>query len=345
MASTRTRTDKSGQYIGTSVLWREDGKQRSKLFPSSEEAQSFKLKVEAGVASTAVHEALLFGAFVLTMWLPCAGLADSTGRGIRSAMANDLKPLASRTLAWVASHRAEVQAVIAASKRSDHGLLYMVVKLACDEAVASGKIDTHRLAGIRVKRNNKRREIIETTPQQRAHIASRLGANGLAVWIMHDTGMRIGEVLGLRGSDFRDHFATVRVQRKAYKGDAGPLKARKDGQFRDVPVPAWLAAMIKAYVSEHGLGAMFPGRRGKEFISYEAVGTPIARLAAEVGLEGFTAHQFRHAFATNLLARRMPIHEVAAWLGDGVKVVQETYAHVLKPATDQAREILDAVGM
>jgi integrase len=317
------------------------------MFTNQSDAEKYAKRVECGTADTspAAQAAILFGMFALTVWLPRADLADSTKRGIRSAMANDLAPLADKTVAWVAAHRTEVEDIISASKRSDHGLLYMTVKRALDDAVIRGMVESHRIAGIKVKRSTERREIIETTPVQREHIANGLGSRGLAVWLMHGTGMRIGEVLGLRGSDFRDGFSTVRVSRKAYKGSAGPLKARKAGQFRDVPVPAWLAAKVRAYVTEHGLGAMFPGTTGKEFVSYEAVGSIVSKLAAEVGLDGFTCHQFRHAFATNLLGAGVQIMEVASWMGDGVKVVQETYAHVLPVASDRARSILDASGM
>jgi integrase len=344
VASTQDRLNGKGEYNGTDVCWREDGKQRSRRFPSSAEAEAYRRKIECGTAdvSPAARAARPFGDYVLNMWLPNAGLAPSTGRAVRSAMNNDLAPLADKTVAWVAQNRAEVQATIAASRRSDHGLLYMVVKCACDEAVNMGMIDPHRLSGIKVKRNQNRRDIIPTTREQREYIAAGLGKRSLVVYLMHGTGMRIGEVLGLRGSDFRDGFSTVRLQRKADKGTAGPLKHRKPGQFRDVPVPAWLAKMVKAYVSEHGLGALFPGARDKEFCSYESVGTTVTKRAAEVGLKGFSCHQFRHAFATTLLTEGMGIMEVAEWMGDGVKIVQETYAHVLPVASDNARRILDA---
>jgi integrase len=342
MASTRDRINAQGQYVGTSVLWREDGKQRSRLFPSSAEAIAYRAKVECGTADTspAARGAILFGVFVLTVWLPSCGKARRTVNTMRSAMANGLAPLANQTLAWVAQHRAEVQALIAADSSVDHGRLYMTVKGACEEAVALGLIESHRLSGIKVKRSGKRRDIILTTPEQRQHIADGLGQHSLAVWIMHGTGCRISECLGLRGSDFRDGFRTVRIQRQSDDGMAAPLKARREGQFRDVPVPTWLAKMVKAHVAEHGLGPMFPGR-SKEFTSYESVQGKIKTLASELGLDGFTAHQFRHHFATALLANHMDIVAVAEWLGDGVKVVQETYAHVLPVASDRAREILD----
>jgi integrase len=219
----------------------------------------------------------------------------------------------------------------------------MICKCAADEAVACGLVDSHKLAGIKVKRNTNRREIITTTHEQREHMAAQLGRLGLAVWLMHGCGLRVGEAIGLRGSDFRDGFATVRVSRKSDKGSAAPLKARKPGQYRDVPVPTWLAAKVRQHVSQNGLGALFPGARTKEFCSYEAIATPLKRAAVEVGLPtSFSCHQFRHAFATTLLASGMGIIEVATWMGDGVKIIQETYSHVLPAASDRARAILDA---
>jgi integrase len=342
MASTRDRINAKG-YVGTSVLWREDGHQRSRLFPSSAEAEAYKRKIECGTADTspAARGAIPFGEYVSTVYLPTCGKASNTIKTMRSAMACGLAPLAGQTLAWVASHRAEVQAIIAADASVDHGRLYLTVKGACDEAVALGLIESHRLSGIKVKRSGKRRDIILTTPEQRQHMADGLGQHSLAVWIMHGTGCRISECLGLRGSDFRDAFKTVRIQRQADDGQAAPLKARREGQFRDVPVPTWLSKMVKTHVAAHGLGALFPGR-SKEFTSYESVQGKIKTLAAQLGLDGFTAHQFRHAFATALLTNHMDIIAVAEWLGDGVKVVQETYAHVLPVASDRAREILDS---
>jgi hypothetical protein len=138
MASTRDRLNAGGEYVGTSVLWREDGRQRSRLFPSSAEAEAYRRMVECGTADTspAARAAMTFYTFVMTIWLPSCGMAKNTVATIRSVMNTALKPLESRSLAWVASHRAEVQATIAASTRADHGQIYMTVKGAIVQTVA-----------------------------------------------------------------------------------------------------------------------------------------------------------------------------------------------------------------
>jgi integrase len=139
-----------------------------------------------------------------------------------------------------------------------------------------------------VKRSTRRREIIPTTPEQRQAFADGLGVHGLAVWVMHGTGMRAGECLGLYGSDFRDGFATVRVQRQAQHGHSAPLKARREGAFRDVPVPAWLAVKVKAHCADHGLGPLFPGNVS-EFVRYRMIAEKIKATADTIGLPGSPA--------------------------------------------------------
>jgi integrase len=245
MSSIRKRAN------GYSVLWREDGRQRSQMFPTRREAERFTVSLKRGTADTsrdATKAAMPFGQFVVEQYLPNARLSPNTKRDTVWVLNSQLPALRDRPLSWVASHRAEVQAIISASTRADHGLLYATVKRACDEAVNLGWIPSHRLAGMTVKRSTKRREIIPTTPEQRKAFADGLGAHGLAVWLMHGTGMRAGECLGLYGSDFRDGFATVRVQRQAQHGrrrgvilGLGQVK-RAGTQAAALPGPAGMPA-------------------------------------------------------------------------------------------------------
>jgi integrase len=328
MASIRQRK------TGWSVLWREDGKQRSRAFTKESDARAYVQRLDAGTADVqaAGRGNIPFGAYVRTVYVPRARLRPSTKNGMMSAM-RGLPDLETKTLAWVASHRTEVEDIIAESPRLDHGQFSQLVKRACDDAISRGYIESHRLAKLNVKRHYGRRELIETTTEQRQQLADALGERGLAVWLMHGTGMRVGEVMGLKGSDFREGFRIVRIQRKAYHGDAGPLKKRNEGDFRDCPVPTWLTPMIKAHVAKHGLGPLFPGSAGKEFVSYKMIGDRVSKAAKAIGLAGFSCHQFRHGFATQQLRATNDVFKVAKWLGDDPKMITEVYGHVLRDDT------------
>jgi integrase len=52
-------------------------------------------------------------------------------------------------------------------------------------------------------------------------------------------------------------------------------------------------------------------------------------------------HRLRHTAASVWLAAGVDIVSVAAWLGDTVKVVWETYAHLMPDSDDRGRKAMD----
>jgi len=123
MASIRQRR------TGWSVLWREAGQQRSRLFPTLSAAEQFLHQVEAGASDTVRSTActLSLRAYAERHWLPRARLAEGTKRAYRSSL-NQVPSIADRPIAWVAVHTAEVEDAIAASARADHSNIYAAVK-------------------------------------------------------------------------------------------------------------------------------------------------------------------------------------------------------------------------
>jgi integrase len=91
-----------------------------------------------------------------------------------------------------------------------------------------------------------------------------------------------------------------------------PLKHRKRGEYRDVPVPSWLWTMVKDLPG----GPLMPGLSGKTFQQYGMIYFWFTRAAEVAGIpDGFTSHSLRHAFASAMLARGVQITELAHFLG------------------------------
>jgi hypothetical protein len=91
-----------------------------------------------------------------------------------------------------------------------------------------------------------------------------------------------------------------------------PLKHRKQGDYRDVPVPTWLWEMVKDLPN----GPLSPGHDGRLFEPYVTVRRRFARAADTAGIpDGFTPHYLRHAYASALLGNRVPLGDVAERLG------------------------------
>lgn len=61
------------------------------------------------------------------------------------------------------------------------------------------------------------------------------------------TSLRIEEALAVEKADFRDNGTILRMYQQATRDgrETAPLKKRKRGEYRDIPVPRWLWDMIR----------------------------------------------------------------------------------------------------
>ncbi|HEY0935722.1 MAG TPA: hypothetical protein VGD91_18505, partial [Trebonia sp.] len=135
----------------------------------------------------------------------------------------------------------------------------LVIVGPCDEAVKAGKLSRHRLTDIVLMDHGPKKLrsdfIFPDYPQIKivadgetktdARLSYR-GA-GLAVWLMRGCGLRIEEALAVEKSDFIEDGAILRVMWQASRDGRKkmPLKHRKPGEYRDVPVPTWLWKMVQ----------------------------------------------------------------------------------------------------
>ena len=205
------------------------------------------------------------------------------------------------------------------------------------EALKSGKVTGNPAVGIRLPNGkSERAEFYMASKAELEALAKELESLakgwGLSVWIMRGCGLRPGEVLGLRYEDFRGDVLRVERQR-LQDGSQGPLKARDDGQYRDVPLPGYVASKVP-----DGSGDLFPAGRTDVYRDR------FMRAAKAAGMpDGFHPHMLRHAYASALLAAGVPIFEVSRYLGHrSTDFTSAVYGHLVPSAASRAREALDA---
>lgn len=179
-----------------------------------------------------------------------------------------------------------------------------------------------------------------------------------ACWRLAATsGLRRGELLGLpwRCVDLDSGWLRVEQQLVPTKGGCtiGPPKSRRSERTialdaetvealrrhrdvqaleRDLAGPAYQDADL-VFCDEIGR-PIYPTRLGERFVK--------ARKAA--GIPSGSLHVLRHSCATIALVEgRIPLHIVAARLGDDPKTVLSTYAHLLPNSDAMAAEAVAAV--
>ena len=157
---------------------------------------------------------------------------------------------------------------------------------------------------------------------------------------MRGCGLRIEEALGVHREDFRSP-RTLRLTGQASRDGSKklPLKHRKRGEYRDVIVPAgygrWSRTCPRARCALVMTGP---------YALYESVRQRFQAAAKRAEIPaGFRPHSLRHAFASALLSRGVPITDVARWMGhQDIRETYRIYSHFMPEAEDRALAVLDA---
>src|SRR5690349_2249330 len=260
------------------------------------------------------------------------------------------------TLAQVANDRDGVIDLLAVKMKHlsntprQHARYVIVATL--DEAVKAGRLSRHRLDGIELADHGRYSRTGFVFPAyEQVRIVADGGVNpetkravagaGLCVWLMRGCGLRVEEALAVVREDFIEGGTVLRVAWQASRDGKRrePLKHRKAGEYRDVPVPSWLWEMVKDLPD----GPLVPGN-GRMFQQYGTILFRFTHAAEVAGIpDGFTPHSLRHAFASAMLARGVQITELAHFLGHrDINVTHQVYGHLLPSAAKRAVAALDA---
>ena len=126
--------------------------------------------------------------------------------------------------------------------------------------------------------------------------------------LLASTGMRVGQALGLRHEDIVSWERRVVIEPRERVAGAGAVEERRRGcRFRSPGelIRLWSDYMHEEYGdldADHVFVNLWEGRIGRP-LSYATVDKLVARTRRRVGFH-FTAHQFRHTYATLGVPRR-----------------------------------------
>ncbi len=152
------------------------------------------------------------------------------------------------------------------------------------------------------------------------------------------TGLRRGELLGLKWDDIDLDQGVIHVRRQVYRIDGEirevPLKTKHSYRSISISKDAveLLREMKKRKVSEY----VFPSPTGGP-ISPDSVLHMLHRVLKRAGLPSMRFHDLRHSFATLALQNGVDIKTVSGMLGHfSAGFTLDTYAHVTTAAQKEA---------
>ncbi len=157
------------------------------------------------------------------------------------------------------------------------------------------------------------------------------------------TGLRRGELLGLRWRDVDFTGSTIRV-RASYA--AGKLTTPKSGKVRAVPMaPDVAAALAKLGDRERFTGDddfVFAGEAGLP-LDGDALSSRYRDALARAGLRPLRFHDLRHTFGTRMIAKA-DIRRVQEWMGHADIQTTMKYLHYA-PRLEDAELVAEAFGL
>jgi integrase/recombinase XerD len=150
--------------------------------------------------------------------------------------------------------------------------------------------------------------------------------------LLAETGMRIGQALGLRHSDFVSRRRECHIVPRADNANGARTKT---ATVSVVPVSAPLVRLYSDYMhteygeldSDYVFVNLWAEPRGRP-LRYDAVAKLVTRLRARSGVT-FTLHQLRHTAATGWIRAGVPIDVVSKLLTHrSVTTTSTTYVHL-----------------
>jgi integrase len=235
--------------------------------------------------------------------------------------------------------------------------IHIVLHRALRDAVSAGKLPANPASGAELPSGRgahaKHAPQVLTLQEQRALIAlCGPDASGTAVVTALATGLRMGELLGLRWCDIDLAAGTICVRRqlsrlKDYRPGA-PAKTclalessvKTAASNRVIHIDQTLAGRLRDYKQLQALpppvsgscvppDMVFTGRKGG-FLDPAAFRYRYRGLLNQAGTARRTVHALRHTFATRALEAGVPAKAVSSILGHaGSKITLDTYSHIL----------------
>jgi integrase len=146
------------------------------------------------------------------------------------------------------------------------------------------------------------------------------------------TGMRSGELRGLRCGDVDLSGAIIHVRRSVWEGKEQSPKT-KNG-YRKVGIDASLVQILREYLGDRKLGYIFQTRRGTPLAGNNVVDRHLWPILEELEIPRCGLHAFRHGRVSFLVENNVPTSVIKQWIGHGSQRMIDLYTHS-RPAFHQ----------
>jgi len=239
------------------------------------------------------------------------------------------------------------------------GLVHLVCHLALEQAVKEGLV-TRNVATSATTPQKIKKEIKPMTEEQITRFLTVIKEDRwfAAFYLLIATGMRRGEVLGLKWSDIDFEVGALQIQRSLVKTSTEKAKfhpPKTAKSQRRIPLTDDVVETLKCHKSRQDversrLGDLYDDsnmvfcREDGVPLYPDVLDNKFHTLLAKAELPHFRVHDLRHTFATIMLKQDVHAKIVQEILGHStIGVTLDTYSHILPGIKDQAMKKMQSV--
>jgi integrase len=228
------------------------------------------------------------------------------------------------------------------------GTLWLMLNVAVNRKI----IKSNRAGGVK-KLKNDRKHIEIITP---AEVKQLFPVNWESVWegdhlcyaankLAACTGMRIGEILGLRGEYVFDDYIHVHAQYDEYG-----YRPTKTKETRNIPLAPVIMSELRRLMEHNGRGFIFSLDGGATPVSRMLIYKKFHKALVKIGVNkgeiqrrGLSIHSWRHFFNTTLQMANVALSKVQSVTGHKSDRMTEWYTHYDAKEFSEVRNVQETL--
>ena len=277
----------------------------------------------------------------LKKWEPISlsNYKPGTARNFKTAFNYFLPVFGDRQLSNIQLE--DLQRFVASLKASP---AYIRVLIVCFRAVWKcaqdwGYVSHNPFVGLRLPRIPRTNRYAFTVNEVNRILENSAEPYKTMYWLLAQTGLRIGEVLGLKWEDVDLEKCVIQVKNSVWRGKLQTPKT--DASARSIPVSPKLIEHLRVFSLQPSsgnihlirrIGLLFPSRVNGPLKADYLLSKYFKPLLASLGIQDAGFHSFRHANATFMDSLHMPMKMRQNRLGHkDAETTMDIYTHMVEP--------------
>ena len=139
------------------------------------------------------------------------------------------------------------------------------------------------------------------------------------------TGMRSGELCGLRIEDVDLQRGIISVRRSSWEGSEQTPKTRN--AVRKIGIDAVVVQMLRQQIGQRKIGYVFSARNGNPLREGNILKRHLHPILKRLGIPRCGMHAFRHGRVSFLVENNVPLPMIRLWIGHGSDRMVQRYTH------------------